>query len=145
MFPLPRYPTPPPMDNVIASMCFLITYMMPFSRSVWTIVEENSSGMASMLRSMGTSDMVYWLAHFVSTFLHVSFYSLMAVFFMMYNTYQVTPGSFSFEDYQHVRDYAPYLNEHLVRRDLLAALFTLFGVQTTLHVMLLSCVNTRRE
>ncbi|KAL3215435.1 hypothetical protein MRX96_034147 [Rhipicephalus microplus] len=80
MFPLPRYPTPPPMDNVIASMCFLITYMMPFSRSVWTIVEENSSGMASMLRSMGTSDMVYWLAHFVSTFLHVSFYSLMAVF-----------------------------------------------------------------
>ncbi|XP_075743959.1 uncharacterized protein LOC142802797 [Rhipicephalus microplus] len=145
MFPLPRYPTPPPMDNVIASMCFLITYMMPFSRSVWTIVEENSSGMASMLRSMGTSDMVYWLAHFVSTFLHISFYSLMAVFFMMYNTYQVTPGSFSFEDYQHVRDYAPYLNEQLVRRDLLVALFTLFGVQTTLHVMLLSCVNTRRE
>ncbi|XP_050050180.2 uncharacterized protein [Dermacentor andersoni] len=131
------------MNDVIASMCFLITYMLPFSRSVWTMVEENSSGMASMLRSMGTSDLVYWLAHFVSTFVHVSFYSVMAVFFMVYNTYYLSLGAISYEDYEHTRDYAPYLSEKLTRRGLLIVLFTMFGVQTSLHAMLLSCVNTK--
>ncbi|XP_077509926.1 phospholipid-transporting ATPase ABCA3-like isoform X2 [Amblyomma americanum] len=142
-FPIPHYPAPPSMDNVMASLCFMVAYMMPFSRSVWTIVEENSSGMATMLRSMGASAWMYWMAHFFSVFVHVSVYSVVAYVMMAYSTYQAPLDGASFEDFQHSLDYAPYLNAAMCHTAVLLFLFTLFGIQTALHAMLLSCITTR--